>query len=254
MKKPFALQKKVIGVIGTVFVFALIGFADRSAHEHVIRDVRITLENNVHNHVLEEDDVFRLMQLQRENLLGASLDRINLRQLEQRILTNPWVYQADIYADLKGTLFVEVKLRKALARIFLSGDPGAFVATDGTRMPVPRGFALRTLLISGPKADDLMKTDNLYQDAYGTDLMRLLEFIQADDFLRAQIAQLIVDTNGKIRMIPQVGNQIIEFGRPVDAEEKLKKIKIFYTRILPTRGWNRYHRVNVEYDKQIVAE
>jgi len=55
-------------------------------------------------------------------------------------------------------------------------------------------------------------------------------------------------------MLPQVGAQTIEFGTAENMEEKLKKLKIFYKEILPQMGWSRYHRVNVEYNGQLVAE
>jgi cell division protein FtsQ len=84
--------------------------------------------------------------------------------------------------------------------------------------------------------------------------MALLVRLHEDAFWQAQIAQLDIAANGEINMIPQVGGQLIEFGQPVEVETKLKKLGIFFTRILPTRGWNRYHRVNVEYQNQIVAE
>jgi cell division protein FtsQ len=29
---------------------------------------------------------------------------------------------------------------------------------------------------------------------------------------------------------------------------------IFYKEILPTRGWNKYERVNVEYEGQVIAK
>jgi cell division protein FtsQ len=51
-----------------------------------------------------------------------------------------------------------------------------------------------------------------------------------------------------------VGDERIEFGRPEDVEVKLKKLMIFYKEIMPRMGWNKYDRVNLEYEGQIVAE
>ena len=55
-------------------------------------------------------------------------------------------------------------------------------------------------------------------------------------------------------MLPQVGDERIEFGLPVNEEVKLRKLRIFYKEILPKTGWNQYKRVNLEYEGQIVAE
>jgi cell division protein FtsQ len=36
---------------------------------------------------------------------------------------------------------------------------------------------------------------------------------------------------------------LIDFGKPVDIEEKFRNLKIFYKEILPTKGWNSYESV-----------
>jgi cell division protein FtsQ len=253
-KVKFNIRREAFLAALLVGLVALIAFTRRENHSDVIQNVQVIIENDEDNHVLEEQDVFNLMQLERENLLGASATKLNLMQLEQRIRTNHWVKEANVYFDLKGNLFVEVNLRKAIARLAQPDGSGACIAADGTVMPVPRRFVLRTIIITGNKAQHLMRINNLYQDNYGIQLMALLVRLHEDAFWQAQIAQLDIAANGEINMIPQVGGQLIEFGQPVEVETKLKKLGIFFTRILPTRGWNRYHRVNVEYQNQIVAE
>lgn len=254
-KIKFNIRREVLLIAMLMVISGLIAFTTgRSGNSDAVLDVRIIIENNDGNHVLEEQDIFRLMRLDRENLQGASLKMLNLRQLEQRIRSNRWVEDADAYTDLKGNLFIEVTLRRALARFVQPDGSGAFIATDGTVMPVPQQFAVRSLLISGAKAYHLMRLDNLYQDEYGSKLMALLHALYGDEFWHAQIAQLEIAASGKINMLPQVGAQLIEFGQPEQVQNKLKKLNIFFVKILPTLGWNRYHRVNLEYENQIVAE
>lgn len=253
-KGAFNLRREATIGILIAGILALIAFTGRDYTNDVVNNVQVSINNDEENHVLEEQDIFNLMQLDRENLLGASVKSLNLRNLEQRILTNRWVNDADVYIDLKGNLFIEVHLRRALARMLRPDGSGAFIAVDGTIMPVPNRFAVRKLVITGTKVHSLIQNENLHKDEYGAALMSLLHQLNEDEFWRAQITQLDISPAGKIIMIPQVGGQVIEFGYPDNAEEKLKKLGIFFTRILPTRGWNRYHRVNVEYQNQIVAE
>jgi len=58
----------------------------------------------------------------------------------------------------------------------------------------------------------------------------------------------------RITIFPQVGDERIEFGKPDDVQEKFRKLMIFYKEILPRMGWNKYDRVNLEYEGQIVTE
>lgn len=82
----------------------------------------------------------------------------------------------------------------------------------------------------------------------------MIEKITGDEFWNAQITQLDIDNKLRITLYPQVGNEVIEFGKPEDIDTRFKKLKIFYKEILPKVGWNKYDRVNLEYEGQIVAE
>ena len=44
--------------------------------------------------------------------------------------------------------------------------------------------------------------------------MEMLTIIREDEFWRAQIAQLDIDNKVRVNMFPQVGGQLIEFGKP----------------------------------------
>ena len=92
------------------------------------------------------------------------------------------------------------------------------------------------------------------ENEFGSQLFSLLKFIDGDEFWKAQIAHLNVEKDGEITMIPQVTKQKILFGTPEDLAEKFKKLKIFYTKVLPNKGWNTYSVVNVKFKNQIVCE
>jgi cell division protein FtsQ len=84
--------------------------------------------------------------------------------------------------------------------------------------------------------------------------MEMLLEIRNNDFWKAQISQLDIDAHERISILPQVGDEVIEFGKPNDLESKFRKLMIYYKEILPRMGWNKYKRVNLEYEGQIVAE
>jgi hypothetical protein len=55
-------------------------------------------------------------------------------------------------------------------------------------------------------------------------------------------------------MIPKIGKQLIVFGDGNEAEEKLKKLKLFYKEIMVKAGWDNYSVINVQYKNQVVAK
>jgi cell division protein FtsQ len=121
-------------------------------------------------------------------------------------------------------------------------------------MPALDKFSSRVVLISGAFSRMLIKKENVTTHELGLELMDMLELIREDDFWKAQIAQLDIDGNGRVVVYPQVGGEVIEFGRLGNSEEKLKKLRVYYKEILPQKGWNKYSKVNLEFEGQIVAE
>ena len=55
-------------------------------------------------------------------------------------------------------------------------------------------------------------------------------------------------------MVPTVGNHIIEFGDGENYENKFRRLFLFYSQILSQAGLDKYSRVNVAYDNQVIGK
>jgi len=245
-------ELKISAALAVLFFF--IGFSERKQGAVAVRDIIIKVENVNENQFIDERDVADLMQLSQENMKGATLDRLNLKEIETRIKSNRFVKDAELYSDLKGNLIVKAILRRPIARIVRNDGPDGYIAEDGTIMPVSDKFTTRVVLISGSFSNQLLRAENLNKFIEGQQLMEMLKIIREDEFWKAQVAQLDIDNSVHVKLFPQVGGQLIEFGKPENLNEKFKKLRIFYKEILPKQGWNTYERVNVEYEGQIIAE
>lgn len=254
MKVKFNIKRELKIGAALAVLFFFIGFSERKQGMVAVKDIIIKVENINENQFLDEQDIVDLMQLNQENLKGAALDHLNMKEIEKRIKTNRFVEDAELYSDLKGNLIVKTTLRRPIARIVRNDGPDGYIAEDGTVMPVSDKFTTRVVLLSGAFSRLLLQTENLNKSEEGKQLMELLAIIREDEFWRAQIAQLDIDSKCRVNMFPQIGGQLIEFGKPENLELKFKKLRIFYKEILPQKGWNAYERVNLEYEGQIIAE
>ena len=254
MKFKFNIKREIKIITAILIVGGIIAFTERRQGTASIKDITIKVANADENHFLDEDDIVNLMGLKKDNLKGASLDRVNMKEVEKKILRDPFIQDAQLYSDLKGNLVVSAELRRPVARIVRNDGPDGYISEDGTVMPVSDQFTSRVILISGPYVRQILGQRNLSSTESGLQLMELLNTIREDDFWHAQIAQMDIDSKMRITIYPQVGDERIEFGKPENVEAKLKKLMIFYKEILPRMGWNKYDRVNLEYEGQIVAE
>ncbi len=254
MKFKFNIKREIKIVTAVLIVGGIIAFTERRQGSASIKDITIKMKNDHENHFLDEDDIVGLMELKKDNLKGASLDRVNMKEVEKKIRRDPFIKDAQLYSDLKGNLVVSAELRRPIARIVRNDGPDGYISEDGMIMPVSDQFTSRVILISGSYVKQMLGQNNLSATESGVQLMELINTIREDEFWNAQIAQLDIDSKMRITIYPQVGDERIEFGKPENVETKLKKLMIFYKEILPRMGWNKYDRVNLEYEGQIVAE
>jgi cell division protein FtsQ len=254
MKFKLNLRREFKILTAIFVVVAIIAFTERKQGDVSIKDISIKIDNLQENHFLDESDILKLMGLKKENLTGSRIDRVNLKGIEAKIRKQPFIKNADLYSDLKGNLVVRAELRRPIARIVRNDGPDGYIAEDGTIMPVSEKFTSRVILVSGSYVQQILKQANMNEKEETQKILHLVNNIREDEFWNAQIAQLDIDSKSRITFFPQVGDEKIEFGKADNPEVKFKKLMIFYKEILPRTGWNKYNRVNLEYEGQIVTE
>lgn len=253
MKTKFSIRKEIKVAVAILGLSFLIAFSERKQGGAVCKDIVVELDNLSENHFLDEADVLHLVEGSGEPVKGVGINRIKLKEIEKKLKYDKHILDAELFGDLKGNLIVNVELRRPIARIVQSDAPDAYIAEDGVIMPVSEKYTARVVLIGGA-VKQLLESEDLNRTEEGKQLMAMIEFINADPFWKAQVAQLDIQKSGKVVIYPQVTGQLVEFGKPENLEVKFKKLMVFYKEILPTRGWTRYERVNLEYEGQVVAE
>ncbi len=254
MKWKLNIRKEIKVAVSLLVISFLIAFSERKQDGLICKDIEIELDNVNENHFLDEADIMKLVVGSGQPIKGTSLDNINLKAIETKLKYDKHILDAELYGDLKGNLVVNVELRRPIARIVQEDAPDAYIAEDGVIMQVSEKYTSRVVLISGAYVKTLLESQDLSNLEEGKQLLEMIEFINDDKFWKAQIAQLDINSNGKITIYPQMTGQRVQFGKPEDFESKFTKLMIFYKEILPQRGWTRYERVNLEYNGQIVAE
>lgn len=252
MTGKWRIRKEIKQTAALIAISVLIAFTGRQQEAVVLQSIEVQVENAHENHFIDEADVLRLLNHGR-GIKGVHVSRLNLREIEEKIKYDEHIEDCDLYGDLKGNLTVRVTLRRPVARIVQNEAPDAYIAEDGTTMSTSDKYTARVLLVSGA-VKPLLELGNLRRDDTGRLLMDMIQYINRDEFWRAQIAQIHLDRHGRVTMYPQVTNQRIEFGKLENMEIKFRKLRIFYKDILPQRGWTTYQRINLEYEGQVIAE
>jgi cell division protein FtsQ len=251
----FRLKRSIKAALTVVMLFVLIGFVEKKQAGKTCTGINIQIRDAYDTYFINESDVQELMTHNgSDKIIGVPYKNIDIRKLEKRIKSNKFIRECQVYSDLTGALNVEIEQARPIARLVHPAAPDQYISEEGAILPMSERFTARVVLLEGRWIDKLIGQKDWQLSEEGKNFFALLQFIDNNKFWKAQVAQLSVNPSGNIRIHPQVGSQVVEFGDAADFGEKFGKLRLFYKQILPVKGWNRYTRVNVAYENQIICE
>ncbi|MFT7233182.1 MAG: cell division protein FtsQ [Cyclobacteriaceae bacterium] len=239
--------------VSSVILLAMIGFSSVKRTVKPVNDVSVQIESSDGNYFTDRKEILNLLNAESSDyVLAASIGSLDLKMLESRVEEHPFIKEAQVYKDLKGNLMVNVKQARPIARILNKKGGDKYIDAEGYLIKTLARQTARVPIIELERS--FSWEENVTETVYGQQLLELLHYIDKNEFWRSQIAELIIEKDGQIIMLPQVTKQEIVFGMPEDLDGKFKKLKLFYKEILPNKGWNTYSMVNVKFKNQIVCE
>lgn len=243
-----------------ILLSVIIGFAQKQQAERVCKNVSINITEEYNSYFIDQKDIMDLMTLNnREPLIGRSYDVLRLKQLEARVKANRLVEDAEVFRDIEGDLNVEVKQCRPIARINTQLNGSWYVSDKGRVFPTSEKFTARVPIISGDYAWRMLNV-NFAEDSSHNDFFKLLSLIDKDAFLKALINEIEVDIESRtdsiadVYLYPQVGNFRIDYGDFTEPEAKLRRLKIAYSEVLTTKGWDTYKKLSIKFRNQIICE
>ncbi|WP_339923484.1 cell division protein [uncultured Cyclobacterium sp.] len=251
--KGWKLKKSFLMMVLGVTLVGFIAFTEHKTESRALSELEVYVEGVSDVYFIDEKEVTELLTNAFPSLLSnTAKEKVSIHAVEKKVEAHPFVKKAEVFEDLKGTLMVKVSQHVPIARIVRPMAADGYISSSGKILPTSSNYTTRVLILTGSKAEALLKKNDLSIE--NAPLMELIRFINSEPFWLAQISALELLANGDINMYQQVGKQVIEFGKPEDIEIKFRKIKTYYKKILPEKGWNTYDRVNVKYKDQIICE
>ncbi len=252
MKMP-DLKKPIRYILAAVFVGVaafLVFAATKNNSSRRCKGLEINIKEASEQVMVTKADIEKwVTQYGNDPYEGKIIEKVDLAKVEKNILESGYIASCQAYFDLQGYLNLDVEVYRPVARILGNAQPDRFIDSKGNIFPVSPHFSPNVLLISG----DFFEARRHLKQKQNEDLVYLLNILDQDEFWKAQIHQLDINRFKEIKMLPLLGNHIIEFGKPEKAESKLRKLMIFYTQILPQKKWSGFSNVSVKYEGQIVC-
>jgi cell division protein FtsQ len=229
----------------------LMSFIEIKKAEVVCKDVKIYIPGS--QYFIDKKEVENILQLSSFTLIGRKIDNINLHILENRLKANPFVEYAKVYADMDGIIMIEISQRQPILRVMNQFDQDYYIDKNGLKIPLSVNFTARVLAVNGFIEEPFGSRVDTLRTLLAKDLFKTASYIRQDSLWDAQIAQIYVNQDHEIELIPRVGNQRILLGNADSLELKFHNLLAFYKQALPQVGWDAYKQINIKYANQIIG-
>ncbi len=229
----------------------LMSFIEVKKAEVICKDVKVYIPGN--QYFIDRQEVDHILNIQSHALVGRRMESINIHDLENKLKANPFVEFAKVYADMDGVINVEISQRQPILRIINNVDQDFYVDQHGLKIPLSANFTAKVPVANG-YIDELFagRVDTLHTEM-ATELFKTADYIRKDSLWDAQIAQIYVNKNHEIELIPRVGNNRILLGNADSLDTKFHNLLIFYKKAMPQVGWYAYKEINLKYASQVVG-
>lgn len=232
-------------------VLTLLIAANSKEQRHRCTGVSVALKSAGEQLYIDRDDVVEVVSYASAGqLLGKPIEAINLAKLEKALEANPWIGNAELYFDREHELHILVEERQPIARVFTTAGRSFYIDSAAQIMPLLDSMSARVPVITG-------FTNARAWGAEDSALMQQVKlvasFVYADPFWNAQIGQIDITRNRSFELIPLIGDHVIRIGDGNGVEEKLRRLEIFYSNVLPKVGLQKYEAIDVRFRGQVVG-
>ena len=216
---------------------------NRKPADQTCRDMELVIKDTAYAGFITKEELKGILQQKGIYPIGKKMERISTKSLERELSKHPLIDEAECYKTPSGKVCVEVTQRIPILRVMSANGQNYYLDNKGTIMPPEAKCVAHRVIVTG----------NVEKSFAMKDLYKFGVFLQKNSFWNAQIEQIHVLPGKNIELVPRVGDHLIYLGKMAGFEKKLKRVKAFYERGLNQVGWNKYSRINVEFDNQIIC-
>lgn len=224
-----------------VFALAMTGAAERA---DTYTALKIVVNDSIGSGFVTEADIARQCNDISSVIRTTRRQDLNLDEIERHLLAMPVVERANVASLCDGTLNIDVTPMMPVARIFYPDGNSYYINTSGKRVFADVRYHVDVPVVIGDFDSAGMNAE---------DLLPLLSYIAADPTLNALVSTVTLSADGDIVVIPVIRGQYINLGDRFNYADKFDRLKTFYRKVLPIKGWNTYDTISVKWSGQVVA-
>lgn len=175
-------------------------------------------------------------------VVGKRMSSINASDIEEALKLSPYLENADVVKCQDGHMLIRVSQLLPVVRVF-DGNNSYYVNKMGKHMAATANYHCDVPVVQG----------HFTKKYPVTKLLPLINYVEQDSLLKSIVTMYSVRDTNNIIIVPEISGHVVNIGNASGFENKFAKLKLFYRKVMPKRGWNTFDTISVKWDHQIVA-
>jgi cell division protein FtsQ len=226
--------------------------AIKKRNNKTCKGLRVEIQSPSQHYFIDRNDIVTIVS--DSNIIkpnGKAISSFNLMAMEDKLKKDVWIKKAEVFFDNNDIFRISITEKEPIARIFTVGGNSFYIDSSGAQLPLSNKLAVRLPVFTGFPAEKIRLTgaDGLLVEQ----IKKIDQYILNDSFWSAQIAQIDITPNRTFELVPVVGNHVIAFGDGNECEKKFHHLFIFYKEVLSKTGFDKYARIDVQYDGEVIG-
>lgn len=239
MFKKILIYSMAVIAVGYI-VFALL-FLTKEEEGALCKGLKISITDGGSG-ALTDEKIASLLAAKGISPVNKPIENADCQAIEAVIGKLSVVEECQAYKTHRGYIGIDIDCKIPIMQVFDINGREFHIDNKGA---VIDGISNAMYL---PVANGFITTEMARKE-----LLTIARFLQENRFWNEQIEQIFFTAKKEVLLVPRIGNHTIELGCVNNLEKKLDKLRKFYQKGLNTVGWNKYKKINIEFDKQVIC-
>ena len=217
-------------------------WAREKSRGEVCTAVNVEVINSDSTAFVTPQGVLNDLKSQGVKLVGKHLVDIDASAVEESLRHSPYLESADVVKCQDGRVLIRVSQLLPVLRVF-DGEESYYVNRVGKRMAATANYHSDVPVVQG----------HFTKKYPATRLLPLIDYVEHDSLLHSLVTMYQVRDTNNIIIVPEISGHVVNIGNASGFENKFAKLKLFYSQVMPKRGWNTFDTISVKWNHQIVA-
>ena len=205
--------------------------------------VRVEIINSDSTQFVTEKGILTELAESGIKVVGKPMRKIDAARIEHVLGQSEYLESVECVKAQDGLLVIRASQLVPVLRVFDAENVSYYVNAAGKRMNATSTFYADVPIVQG----------HFTQAFPPTRLLPMVQYVERDSLLRSLVAMYTVRDSNNIFITPNIVGHVVNMG-PVDGfENKFEKLKLFYSEVMPAKGWETYDTISVKWSHQVVA-